>query len=82
MTTIAVVGGTGAEGSAIALRLGHAGYRVILGTRDASRGARVSEELTEFSGHAAIQFATNDDAAGAAQIVILTGPNNVEFSHL
>ena len=40
MTAIAVVGGTGAEGSAIALRLGHAGYRVIIGTR-ISRGARM-----------------------------------------
>jgi hypothetical protein len=35
--TIAVVGGTGAEGSAIALRLGHAGYRVIIGTRDVAK---------------------------------------------
>ena len=40
--TIAVIGGTGAEGSAIALRLSHAGYRVIIGTRDASRGARTA----------------------------------------
>ena len=38
ITTIAVVGGTGAKGSAIALRLGHAGYRVIIGTRNSSRG--------------------------------------------
>ena len=80
VTTIAVVGGTGAEGSAIALRLGHAGYRVILGTRDASKGARISEELNRILGHAAIQFATNDEAAGAAQIVILTVPYNVQIS--
>ena len=32
--TISVVGGTGAEGGAIALRLGHAGHTVIIGTRD------------------------------------------------
>ena len=80
MTTIAVVGGTGAEGSAIALRLGHAGYRVILGTRDPTKGARISEELNRILGHAAVQFATNDEAAGAAQIVILTVPYNVQIS--
>lgn len=40
--SIAVVGGTGAEGSAIALRLANAGYRVTLGTRDSAKGARVT----------------------------------------
>ena len=47
--TIAVIGGTGAEGSAIALRLGHAGYRVIIGTRDSAKGVRVTAELNKLS---------------------------------
>jgi NAD(P)-dependent dehydrogenase (short-subunit alcohol dehydrogenase family) len=47
--TIAVVGGTGAEGSAIALRLGHVGYRVIIGTRDSAKGVRVTAELNNGS---------------------------------
>src|SRR5215471_3474372 len=80
MTNIAVVGGTGAEGSAIALRLGHAGYRVIIGTRDTSKGARISQELNGILRRAAIQFANNDEAAWAAQLVILTVPYDVHIS--
>ena len=80
MTTIAVVGGTGAEGSAIALRLGHAGFRVIIGTRDSSRGARISEELNGILGRSVIEFATNDAATRAAELVILTVPYNVQVS--
>jgi predicted dinucleotide-binding enzyme len=67
--TIAVVGGTGAEGSAIALRLGHAGYRVIIGTRDSAKGVRVAAELNELLGAEAIVFSGNAEAANAADIV-------------
>ena len=38
--TIAVLGGTGAEGSALALRFARAGHRVIIGSRDAARELR------------------------------------------
>ena len=72
--TIAVVGGTGAEGSAIALRLGHAGYRVIIGTRDSAKGARVTDELNKLLGAEPIAFSGNAEAANAADIVILTVP--------
>lgn len=73
--SIAVVGGTGAEGSAIALRLAHAGYRVTLGTRDSTKGARVSAELNALLGaEVAIASLGNAEAAMAADIVILTVP--------
>jgi 8-hydroxy-5-deazaflavin:NADPH oxidoreductase len=78
--TIAVIGGTGAEGSAIALRLSHAGYRVIIGTRDASRGARTCEELNGILGRPALQHATNAEAARSAEVVILTVPYNAQIS--
>jgi 8-hydroxy-5-deazaflavin:NADPH oxidoreductase len=71
---IAVIGGTGAEGSAIALRLGHAGYRVIIGTRDAAKGGRVAAELNTITGVNAIEFAGNAEAGKTADIVILTVP--------
>jgi hypothetical protein len=80
ITIIAVVGGTGAEGSAIALRLGHAGYRVIIGTRDAARGARMSEELNGILGRSAVDFTTNEAAARAAELVILTVPYNAQIA--
>jgi 8-hydroxy-5-deazaflavin:NADPH oxidoreductase len=72
--TIAVIGGTGAEGSAIALRLGHAGYRVIIGTRDATKAGRVTAELNKLAGADAIEFSGNAEAAKSADIVILTVP--------
>jgi NADPH-dependent F420 reductase len=78
--TIAVVGGTGAEGSAIALRLGHAGYRVIIGTRDSSKGARTIEELNGVLRRSVVQFAGNFEAARAAEIVVLTVPYSVQVA--
>src|SRR5262245_22721536 len=77
--TVAVVGGTGAEGSAIALRLGRAGYRVIIGTRDSAKGVKISEDLNGILGRSAIQYATNAEAAGSAEIVILTVPYSVQI---
>jgi 8-hydroxy-5-deazaflavin:NADPH oxidoreductase len=74
LPTVAVIGGTGAEGSAIALRLGYAGYRVIIGTRDLVKGARVAAELNKLLDGGAIESAGNADAAASANIVILTVP--------
>ena len=37
--TIAILGGTGQEGSGLALRFGKAGHRIIVGSRDAARAA-------------------------------------------
>jgi 8-hydroxy-5-deazaflavin:NADPH oxidoreductase len=75
---VAVIGGTGAEGSAIALRLGAAGYRVIIGTRNPSKGERVAAELNGILGNAALSFADNIKAAEAAEIVILTVPYSAQ----
>jgi 8-hydroxy-5-deazaflavin:NADPH oxidoreductase len=76
--TIAVVGGTGAEGSAIALRLGHAGYRVVIGTRNPPKGATVAAELNEILGNTAIGYRNNTKAAEVADIVVLTVPYNAQ----
>ena len=67
--TIAVVGGTGGLGSAIARRLLAAGYSVIVGSRDAERAAAVAATLG-----AAGRGASNVDAAREADIVIVTVP--------
>ena len=78
--TIAVIGGTGAEGSAIALRLGHAGYRVILGTRDPSKGANIAAELNQILGRDALTSDSNAEAARISQIVILTVPYGAQIA--
>jgi 8-hydroxy-5-deazaflavin:NADPH oxidoreductase len=78
--TVAIIGGTGAEGSAIALRLGHAGYRVIIGTRNPSKAAPVIRGINEMLGSGNVSFTDNVTAAGAAEIVILTVPYSAQRS--
>jgi NADPH-dependent F420 reductase len=72
--TIAILGGTGQEGSGLALRLGKAGHRVVLGSRDAARAAAAAGEMNGALGRDAVSGATNMAAAGAADIVMLTVP--------
>ena len=69
MTTIAVVGGTGNLGSALAWRLARAGRRVIIGSRSAESAKARAAEL----GHGLTGMA-NADAAAAADIVFVTVP--------
>jgi 8-hydroxy-5-deazaflavin:NADPH oxidoreductase len=76
--TVAIIGGTGAEGSAIALRLAHAGHRVIIGTRDPAKGARIAGELNQLLGRPALEWRGNKDAAEAADIVVLTVPYSAQ----
>lgn len=72
---VAIVGGTGAEGRGIALRLASAGHRVVIGSRDAARAAESAASVgaTVGRGDAATGLA-NDAAAAAADVVFLTVP--------
>ena len=69
MTTIAIIGGTGHLGSAIAWRLAKAGRRVIIGSRAAESAQAKAAEL----GHG-LAGMSNADAARAGDIVIVTVP--------
>ena len=72
--TIAVLGGTGAEGSGLALRWALAGHRVIIGSRNPEKAAMVCAELNVRLGKDSIRFMNNHSAACAAEIVVLTVP--------
>ena len=72
--TIAVIGGSGALGGALALRLAHAQHRVIVGSRDAAKAAAAAGALNGALSSAAIASADNAGAAAAAAIVILAVP--------
>ena len=61
---IAVIGGTGSFGAALAKRLAAAGYDVVIGSRDAERARAAALEL-------GVEGATNADAARAADLVVL-----------
>jgi NADPH-dependent F420 reductase len=72
---IAIVGGTGAEGFGLALRLGAAGHHVTIGSRDAARGAASAADATErLGGAAAIVGAANEEAVRGAEVVAVTVP--------
>ena len=75
--TIAVLGGTGAEGGGIALRLAQAGHRIILGSRSPDKAERVSAELRALRPGASISHADNRTAAQTADIVLLTDQGSV-----
>ena len=62
---IALIGGTGSFGTALAVRLHEAGYEVVIGSRDAERARAAAGEL-------GVEGATNEDAARAADVVVLT----------
>ena len=71
---VSIIGGTGAEGFGLTLRLAKAGHRVTIGSRDADRAAAKAEEAVEILGpHAQVGGAENS-AAAAAPVVIVTVP--------
>ncbi|MSO58408.1 MAG: NADPH-dependent F420 reductase [Thermoleophilia bacterium] len=61
---VAVIGGTGSFGLALAKRVAAAGYEVVIGSRDAERAAEAAAAL-------GVQGATNADAARMADLVVL-----------
>jgi NADPH-dependent F420 reductase len=74
LPVIAIIGGTGAEGSGLAVRLAHAGHEVILGSRAAEKASAVAAELNLIVPGDRIRGADNASAAQAASIVVLTVP--------
>ena len=61
---IALLGGTGSFGIALAVRLREAGYDVVIGSRDAERARAAGAEV-------GVGGATNEDAARAADLVVI-----------
>ena len=70
---IAVLGGTGAQGAGLALRLARAGYEVTIGSRDAEKARKTAAELGARIGKP-IRGAANRAAAAGAEVVFLTVP--------
>lgn len=82
-TTIAVVGGTGKEGSGLALRWAAAGYTVVIGSRDGAKAAQKAEEIRAQAGaNAQITGTDNLSAAQQGQIVTISVPYDAHGSTL
>lgn len=81
---VAIVGGTGPEGSGLALRWAQAGETIIIGSRDAQRAADTATKLSEKIGGKATRLsgADNRAACGEAEIVVLTVPFNSQADTL
>jgi 8-hydroxy-5-deazaflavin:NADPH oxidoreductase len=79
---VAVVGGTGAEGSGLALRFAKAGLRVFIGSRNLDRAQAAAKEIAAQAGAGEITGHTNSDAVSKAAIVILTVPLSAQVETL
>jgi len=70
---IAVIGGAGAFGKGLAMRWAAAGEDVILGSRWRDKAEIAAAEMSEKTGKA-IQGSTNFEAAGRANVIVLSVP--------
>jgi NADPH-dependent F420 reductase len=71
---IAIVGGTGALGFGLALRLGQAGTPVVIGSRDAERAQEAARNAAERVPEGEFTGRQNAEAVENAEIVILSVP--------
>ncbi len=76
MTTskaVAVIGGTGHLGGALARRWSQAGLAVTIGSRDGERASAAADALARETGHP-VHGAANREAAAGADIVLVAVP--------
>jgi len=71
---IAIVGGTGNLGTALALRLAAPGVKVIIGSRDREKARTVVESLKPKVQHGKIEGQANRDAVQGAEFVVIAVP--------
>jgi hypothetical protein len=73
-TVIAILGGTGHEGSGLGLRWAKAGHTVLIGSRAAEKAQAAAAELNAKLGRDLVRGLENAVAAQAAEILVLTVP--------
>ena len=71
---IAVVGGTGAEGSGLAWRWAQAGLQVIIGSRSAERGEAAAAEMNRRLGRVVVRGTGNLSACQMTDTIVLSVP--------
>ena len=72
--TVGVLGGTGDQGRGLARRLAAAGNPVLIGSRVAARAAAAAARIAAEPGIRDIRGMANEDAARAADVVIVAVP--------
>lgn len=81
-TTIAVLGGTGKEGSGLAMRWAMNGYKVIIGSRDGERAAAYAAQMSAKLDGKQVAGMSNPEAAKQADLVVLSVPYTAHQSTL
>jgi hypothetical protein len=71
---VTVIGGSGALGTGLALRLAAAGVPVVIGSRDAQRARQAAARIREETRNEEVQGLENGPAAEASEVVFLCVP--------
>jgi NADPH-dependent F420 reductase len=72
--TVGVLGGTGPLGGGLARRFAAAGLAVLVGSRDADRGARIAAGILADVPHGTVSGTDNDEAARRADLLVVAVP--------
>jgi NADPH-dependent F420 reductase len=71
---VAIIGGTGKEGSTLARRFAKAGVRTLIGSRDAEKARRMATDINKMFNTKVVEGYSNCEAADKAQVVAITLP--------
>lgn len=85
LAAVALIGGTGKLGSALALRFARAGHEVVIGSRNAERAERAAAAVALALGDRdplRVRGADNAAAAAAADVVVITVPFDTQEATL
>ena len=74
ISSIAVIGGTGGLGSALAWCWGRAGFKIFIGSRNAEKAELAAEKLNTTLGLNIASGLSNQEAASVVEIIVLTVP--------
>ena len=81
-TPIAVIGGTGAEGSGLAFRFAKAGIQVRIGSRSSEKAVAAARKIAAQAGAGEVTGHANPEATAGAAVVVLTVPLSAQVEIL
>jgi NADPH-dependent F420 reductase len=69
---IAIIGGTGKEGTGLALRWASVGYKILIGSREAEKAKKTADDINLRLGTKSVEGFSNADAVKKVSICVLT----------
>jgi NADPH-dependent F420 reductase len=79
---VCIVGGTGALGFGLALRLARAGTPIVIGSRDEGRAQEAAARASELVSEGSFAGRQNADAVAGAELVVLSVPFRSQSENL